>query len=110
REKAYDALREAKTTGQKQERGEKVRELKENLLEEYFPNEAEVTHDGHTRVQFNDAFYSLEDRVVRDLLLEGRRLDGRETDELRTVDCQVGILPRVHGSALFTRGETQSLC
>ena len=110
REKAYDALREAKTTGQKQERGEKVRELKENLLEEYFPNEAEVTHDGHTRAQFNDAFYSLEDRVVRDLLLEGRRLDGRETDELRPVDCQVGILPRVHGSALFTRGETQSLC
>ena len=110
REKAYDALREAKTTGQKQERGEKVRELKENLLEEYFPNEAEVTHDGHTRAQFNDAFYSLEDGVVRDLLLEGRRLDGRETDELRPVDCQVGILPRVHGSALFTRGETQSLC
>ncbi|MGC1274311.1 MAG: polyribonucleotide nucleotidyltransferase [Planctomycetaceae bacterium] len=109
RDKAYDTLREAKTTGKKQERSEKVREVKQNLLEEFFPNEAEVTHDGHTRAQFHDAFYSLEDRVVRDLLLEGRRLDGRRTDELRAIDCHAGVLPRVHGSALFTRGETQSL-
>jgi polyribonucleotide nucleotidyltransferase len=109
-DKGYNAVREAKTSGKKQERAENVRTVKQNLLEEFFPNEAEVTHDGHTRAQFNDAFYSLEDRVVRDLLLEGRRLDGRRTDELRAVDCQAGILPRVHGSSLFTRGETQSLC
>src|SRR5690606_18951490 len=103
-------VREAKTTGKKQERAENVRAIKQRLLDEFFPNEAEVTHDGHTRLQFQDAFYSLEGRVVRDLLLEGRRLDGRRPDELRPVDCQVGVLPRVHGSALFTRGETQSLC
>jgi polyribonucleotide nucleotidyltransferase len=110
RDKAYDAVRSAKTSGKKQERADNVRAVKQQLLDEFFPNEAEVTHDGHTRHQFNDAFYSLEDRVVRDLLLEGRRLDGRQPNEIRPVDCQVGILPRVHGSSLFTRGETHSLC
>ncbi len=110
RDKAYDAVRNAKTSGMKQERAENVRAVKQQLLNEFFPNEAEVTHDGHTRAQFQDAFYSLEDRVVRDLLLENRRLDGRQPNELRPIDCQVGVLPRVHGSSLFTRGETQSLC
>ncbi|MDQ3331201.1 MAG: polyribonucleotide nucleotidyltransferase [Planctomycetota bacterium] len=110
REKAYDAVRDAKLSGKKHERADRMRQVRQNLLDEFFPNEAEVTHDGHTRAQFKDAFYSLEDLVVRDLLLEGRRLDGRQPHEMRALDCQVGVLPRVHGSALFTRGETQSLC
>ena len=110
RDRAYDSVRDAKLAGKKHERADRVRDVKQQLLDEFFPNEAEVTHDGHTRAQFQDAFYSLEDRVVRDLLLEGKRLDGRRPEDLRDVDCQVGVLPRVHGSALFTRGETQSLC
>ncbi len=51
----------------------------------------------------------VEKGVVRKLLLEGKRPDGRAYDEIRPIACEVGILPRTHGSALFTRGETQAL-
>jgi polyribonucleotide nucleotidyltransferase len=55
------------------------------------------------------AFDSVEEKVVRKLLLEGKRLDGRSYTEVRPLDCKVAVLPRTHGSALFTRGETQAL-
>lgn len=110
RDRAYDQVLAAKTTGKKQERAEKVREIKQRVAEEFLPDGADTTPEGHTKAQFAEAFYKLEDRVVRDLLLEGKRLDGRRPDELRGVECHVGVLPRVHGSSLFTRGETQSLC
>lgn len=106
---AYDRLTEAKTTKLKQERAEKVRELKKALIEKYFPAEADTTADGWTKAQFATAFHDLEERVVRDQILAGRRIDGRATTDLRAVSTDVSILPRVHGSALFTRGETQSL-
>jgi polyribonucleotide nucleotidyltransferase len=106
---AYEQLKEAKSTRMKQERDEKVRELKQQLLEKYFPEEAEETTDGLTKAQFGDAFYKLESSAVRELILGGTRLDGRSPQDLRKIDCGVSILPRVHGSALFTRGETQSL-
>ena len=51
----------------------------------------------------------METRVVRDLILSGMRPDGRDTKTLRPIACKVDVLPRVHGSALFQRGETQSL-
>lgn len=106
---AYDRLRDAKTTKQKQERAERVRELKKSLVEKYFPGAAETTTDGLTKAQFSEAFHDLEERVVRDQILAGRRIDGRQATELRAISASVGLLPRVHGSALFTRGETQSL-
>ena len=57
-----------------------------------------------------DAFYDLEHDIVREKLLkEKSRIDGRKTDEVRELDIRVGVLPRTHGSALFTRGETQAL-
>jgi len=104
-----DDLSRAKTTGQKADRAEAVRELKTTLIEKYFPDEAEETSDGLTRGQFSDAFYKLEAQVVRDLLLSGKRLDGRAPGDLRDVSCEVSRIPQVHGSAVFTRGETQSL-
>jgi polyribonucleotide nucleotidyltransferase len=56
------------------------------------------------------AFHKLEDDVLHDFVLEHReRMDGRKPDEIRSVTCEVGVLPRTHGSALFTRGETQAL-
>ena len=106
---ALEQLTTAKTTGQKADRSEAVRELKSSLIEKYFPEEAEETSEGLTRGQFGDAFYKLEAKVVRDLLLSGKRLDGRSPDELRDVICDVSRIPQVHGSAVFTRGETQSL-
>ncbi|WP_145362129.1 polyribonucleotide nucleotidyltransferase [Stratiformator vulcanicus] len=108
-EKAYDKVKEAKTSGNKQERADKVSEIKDGLVSELFPEDAEETSDGNTKAQFKEAFYKLEAKVVRDLLLEGKRLDGRSPDDLRAVDSRVSLLPRVHGSALFTRGETQSM-
>ena len=52
----------------------------------------------------------LQDTILREEILErGRRLDGRRFDQIRQVSCEVGVLPRTHGSALFTRGETQAL-
>jgi polyribonucleotide nucleotidyltransferase len=47
--------------------------------------------------------------IIRDMILNGKRLDGRGTTNIRNITCEVGLLPRTHGSALFTRGETQSL-
>ncbi len=56
------------------------------------------------------AVKSLEKDVVRRSIIAGNpRIDGRATDQVRAIDCQVGVLPRTHGSALFTRGETQAL-
>ena len=55
-------------------------------------------------------FDALKERIFRDeMLKERRRPDGRAFDEIRNIDCEVGVLPRTHGSALFTRGETQAL-
>ena len=83
--------------------------IKDELKAELFPNGAETAADGGTKEQFSTAFHQLEYRVVRDLILQGKRLDGRTPGQLRAVSCDVSLLPRVHGSSLFTRGETQSL-
>jgi len=109
REKAYGRLREAKQNDKKQERHAAAGELKAALIAEFFPDGATETADGATLSQFKDAFYATEKKVVRDLILEGKRLDGRTPPQLREVTCEVDVLPRVHGSAIFTRGETQSL-
>jgi polyribonucleotide nucleotidyltransferase len=74
--------------------------LVEFLKEEYEDREREI----------RDAAYDLEKRLVRDMVLkEARRIDGRSFTEVRPIECLVGVLPRVHGSALFTRGETQAM-
>ncbi|HEN20487.1 MAG TPA: polyribonucleotide nucleotidyltransferase, partial [Desulfobacteraceae bacterium] len=57
-----------------------------------------------------EEYYSLEKKMVRQMILQdGKRIDGRPFNEVRPIECVVGILPRVHGSALFTRGETQAM-
>jgi polyribonucleotide nucleotidyltransferase len=55
------------------------------------------------------AFAAVEERVVRELILEGKRPDGRGPRDLRSIRCEVSLLPRAHGSAIFQRGETQAL-
>ena len=110
REQMYGPYREAKMTAGKHERAEAIEAVKKEWKERVFPNGIEVTPEGATLEQFKKAVHDLEYRIVRDLALEGRRPDGRSHNQLRAVSCSVGVLPRVHGSALFTRGETQSLC
>ena len=58
---------------------------------------------------FRCAWTNVEDRLIRRMLLAGERTDGRAPDALRPITCEVGVMPRTHGSALFTRGETQAL-
>ena len=62
-----------------------------------------------TAADFARAWAKVEERLVLGMLMDGRRTDGRRADDLRAVACEVGVLPRTHGSALFTRGETQAL-
>jgi len=60
--------------------------------------------------EVGEAFESAKKKHLRELVLNtGRRIDGRATSDIRTITCEVGVLPRTHGSSLFTRGETQSL-
>ncbi len=60
--------------------------------------------------EISDAFESAKKKHLRELVLNtGRRIDGRGTSDIRQITCEVGVLPRTHGSALFTRGETQAL-
>ncbi len=109
RSDAAGKIRTAKTTGMKQERAEALRAVKAELKASYFPEGVEETSDGFKASDFDGAFEYIVREVVRQITLEGTRLDGRRIDEIREVTCSVGTVPRVHGSALFTRGETQSL-
>ena len=109
RAEAYERLRTGRCNPMKQERSKAAKTIRDELVERFFPNGVEVLEDGRTLQQFKDAFYHLDQRVCRELTIAGTRLDGRGLTDLRHVDCQVDVLPQVHGSALFTRGETQSL-
>ncbi|HEY7155106.1 MAG TPA: polyribonucleotide nucleotidyltransferase [Gemmataceae bacterium] len=97
---------ERKQTTGKAERANSIKELRERIFAEYLPQDGEAKY---TPEQVSAAFYALEERVVRDLILEGKRIDGRDVKQLRKIECEVALLPRVHGSALFQRGETQAL-
>ena len=72
--------------------------------------DADQTPEGYTRGDVRDAVGKVQKREMRSMILdEGRRIDGRGLDDVRDLDMDAGLLPRVHGSALFTRGETQVL-
>lgn len=90
-----------------------IDEIKERLLVSLFgegEDEVEEIEGGYTRGDVKEAFKVAESRVMREMILDdGRRLDGRATDEVRDIWTEVDYLPRVHGSAIFTRGETQAL-
>ena len=98
-------LREAYAEPLKQARHEKVDAVKARAKELFGSEDA-------TRIALlNDLFEALEADVVRGQILDhGIRIDGRDLTTVRPIEAMVGVLPRVHGSALFTRGETQALC
>jgi len=108
RSQVFDRLYELKQIGQKQQRSERTKELFDKVIEEYCGSE-EQGGQSYDAAMVKRAFHTVEGQVVKKLLLEGKRLDGRGYDDIRPVSCEVGILPRTHGSALFTRGETQAL-
>jgi len=104
--KASNDLRDALDTVKHGKKGsyEKVDSVKETLLTS-FPEEPESL-----RKDVGIIFDHLKEKIFRDdILNERQRPDGRAFDEVRPISCEVGLLPRAHGSALFTRGETQAL-
>ena len=103
----YDALKTAKQTEGKQNRADAVSQVKTKAQEEVIP---EPEADGAVcSKRFSKAWHDLEEKVVRDLILAGTRPDGRDGKTIRDIECHVDVLPCVHGSAVFQRGETQSL-
>jgi polyribonucleotide nucleotidyltransferase len=98
-----------KTAGStKQDRHKACDELREQVLSQLCPEGEE--NPPYAKSEVTTALDTVEEEVVREMILnEGRRPDGRALDEIRELSCEVGVLPRAHGSAIFTRGQTQAL-
>jgi polyribonucleotide nucleotidyltransferase len=101
---AVERINEAIQIRDKLERHNTMKQTRANIVaameERYEGNENQV----------NEVLDALERRIMRNLAVtEGRRIDGRQFDEVRPITCEVEVLPRTHGSAVFTRGETQAL-
>ncbi len=101
---ATDPVREALQFQEKEDRRSRLSELRDRLVEEF----AEEFPDSEMAI--NQYIDDIEKRIMRRMILDrGKRVDGRGYDDIRPIDCEVGFLPRTHGSALFTRGQTQAL-
>jgi polyribonucleotide nucleotidyltransferase len=98
-----EKMRAAYAIGDKQERTTAVAAVKEEI-------KASLSEEQLADENLGTALKKLESGVLRgDVVKNGKRIDGRRTDEVRDIVCETGFLPRTHGSALFTRGETQGL-
>ena len=101
-----DQLAEAYGIAEKQARYGRISEVKESCMAALAEPESSNWSEAEVRGQLS----KLEKKIVRGRVLNGApRIDGRDTTTVRPIDVQVGVLPRAHGSALFTRGETQAL-
>ena len=105
----FDAMEEmvgekvklALDTDDKNVREERLQPIKDAIHERW--------DEEYTAPVIDECIYKLQKKIVRSWLLEGKRVDGRKLDEIRPLDAEVGLLPRVHGSGMFTRGQTQVL-
>ncbi len=98
-----ERLKEVYKLSKKEEREEAVSILAKEL-------ESALTAEGHEAADIKSALVEVEKKQVRDIILHGnKRIDGRSFTEVRPITCGVSVLPRTHGSSLFTRGQTQSL-
>ncbi|MBU0595621.1 polyribonucleotide nucleotidyltransferase [Candidatus Bipolaricaulota bacterium] len=94
----------------KKTRGEFLEGLRQRAIEQLVPIGATAEETAALTSEVSAAAQKLLEIYMREQILDrGIRLDGRRPEEIRPIDCQVGVLPRTHGSSLFTRGETQSL-
>jgi polyribonucleotide nucleotidyltransferase len=101
---AEGPLREAYQIRQKQARSTKIKEVVSNVM-------TQLSADGEVdEVEVGNLLFEIEAKIVRSQILNGEpRIDGRDTRTVRPIEIRNGVLPRTHGSALFTRGETQAL-
>lgn len=103
---AEAGLTEAYMTADKMDRQQKVGEVRDALVEQLVSD----ADDSPSAEEVKGAFSTLEKSLVRGRILSGeRRIDGRDTRSVRPITVKTGLLPRVHGSSLFTRGETQAI-
>jgi len=112
-----DNLYTAKKTEGKLAREQAVSKVYEDYMESHAALPGEEDDVSYTkymaivarRKEIKKCFEIIEEEITRKIILEGQRTDGRAADELRPLECEVGVLKRTHGSGTFTRGETQSL-
>ncbi|HUE67840.1 MAG TPA: polyribonucleotide nucleotidyltransferase [Candidatus Acidoferrum sp.] len=103
---AQAALGQAYSITEKQQRHARLTEIKNQVLTALTGGDAPK----HSKEGVENALFKLESNIVRQRILNGEpRIDGRDTRTVRPINVRVGVLPRTHGSALFTRGETQAL-
>jgi polyribonucleotide nucleotidyltransferase len=104
-DKALQGISEAYQITNKQERQQALRSLRHKIFDKI---QAEATEEIKSS-DIESEFGALEKSVVRDKIIAGEaRIDGRDTTTVRPIECEVGLYPKIHGSALFTRGETQA--
>ena len=102
-----EEMKTAVTEKDKTTRDDNIAKLTEKVNEIYKEKFGEEKFE-EDKANIGEALYKLEKKVVRDMIFyEHKRVDGRSLDEIRPLSCEVGLLPRVHGSGLFTRGLTQ---
>ncbi len=104
-----DEMKEKVQEKDKETRDKNIDELTAKIQEAYTEKFGEEAFEEH-KSDIGEAIYKLEKKCVREMIFnEHKRVDGRKLDEIRPLSCEVGLLPRTHGSALFTRGQTQVL-
>jgi len=100
---AADRVKVALDTDDKNKREEMLNPIKDDIHAEFDEKHPEKA------AMIDECIYKLQKKIVRNWLYEGKRVDGRGLDDIRPLAAEVGVLPRVHGSGLFTRGQTQVL-
>ena len=104
--RAYEEIKEKSRVIGKMTRKKALKEIRDRLIEEYCTD----TDDEDREKKVKTIFGELVEQVVQEQIIkENKRIDGRGLKDIRPITCEVGFLPRTHGSALFTRGETQAL-
>lgn len=99
----YDDVKYCMDTDDKNAREERYNAVVEKMLDKFGEEYPEIND------QLEEITYKIQKKVVKEWLLQGKRVDGRRMDEIRPLSAEVAVLPKVHGSGLFTRGQTQVL-
>jgi polyribonucleotide nucleotidyltransferase len=117
RARVTDKIREVKGMPGKHDRSDAIKVILNNLIAELAPSVTDpnasyqsIVTTRELQKQIRNIFVEVEEQVTRETILAGVRPDGRDYRSIRPISCEVNVLPRVHGSAVFTRGETQAMC
>ena len=106
-DKFYDDYKEAILIAGKHDRGAAKNEVKDKIVAAMVPDPD--ADNAYAMGDVKTAIHDLEEKVLRDSILAGKRSDGRDGKTLRAIECHTNVIPRVHGSAVFQRGETQAM-